>query len=128
MNLTTLERRIRTLESTSLRHRLDKPNSCPSVQEVNDGRTSASWVGDLDELAVEARLITKWANSAGDLRTALVSIRVRCSITELAARLRGDLDERSETNILNITLDPETARRIAETYLARHKPLEGEEK
>ena len=128
MNLVTLERRIRTLESTSLRHRLDKPNSCPSVQEVNDGRTSASWVGDLDELAVEARLITKRANSAGDLRTALVSIRVRCCITELAARLRGDLDERSETNILNITLDPETARRIAETYLARHKPLEGEEK
>jgi hypothetical protein len=81
---------------------------------------------ELEELKQEATLITEQAKTAGDLSTALASIRVRCSITELAARLRGDLDPRSPTNILNITLDPETARRIAETYLARHKPLEVE--
>jgi hypothetical protein len=53
---------------------------------------------------------------------------VCCYIIELAAKLRGDLDERSPTNILNVNLDSETARRIAETYLERHRPPKVESK
>ena len=68
-------------------------------------------------------MITEQAKTARDLRTALASIRVRCCIVELAAKLRGDLDERSPTNILNVNLDSETAKRIAETYLDRHRSL-----
>ena len=56
----------------------------------------------------------------------LASIRVQCGILELEAKLRGDLDERSPTNI-NVTLDPQTAKRIAETYLERRKQLAGAE-
>lgn len=128
MNLVTLERRITTLEITSTRLRLEKRSRCRSPQLIDD--RAGPWLvelKELKELKQEAALITEQAKTAGDMSTALASIRVRCSITELAARLRGDY-ERSPTNILNITLDPETARRIAETYLARHKPLEVESK
>jgi hypothetical protein len=126
MNLATLEKRVRTLETMSTRQRLDKRCSCRSAQQMNYG--TASWVGELEELTQEAKLITEQAKTAGDPRTALASIRVRCCIVELAAKLRGDLDERSPTNIVNVNLDSETAKRIAETYLERHKPLEAEPK
>jgi hypothetical protein len=42
-------------------------------------------------------------------------------ILELEARLTGELNEKPETKILNLNFDPDTARRIGETFLARHK-------
>ena len=45
----------------------------------------------------------------------------RIAIVELMAKLSGELDSHSETKILNVTLDAETARRISETFLARHQ-------
>jgi hypothetical protein len=126
MNLATLERRVRTLETISTRLRLDKQCSSRSGQQTNYG--TASWLGELEELTQEAKLITEEAKTAGDPRTALASIRVRCCIVELAAKLCGDLDERSQMNILNLNLDSDAARRIAVTYLERHRPLEVESK
>jgi len=126
MNLASLWKRVRILETTSTRLRLEKPSRCRSPQLIDGG--AGPWLGELEELKQEATLITEQAKIAGDLPAALASIRVRCCITELAARLSGNLDERSPTNILNVTLDPETARRIAETYLLRHKTLEMESK
>lgn len=123
MNLITLEKRVRTLETTLTRQRLDNWLGCRSVQPLNSG--AAPWVRELEELSQEARTMTDQAKNAGDLRTALASIRVRCFILELAAKLRGDLDERNPTNIVNVTLDSDAAQRIAETYLKRHKPPEG---
>jgi len=122
MKLSDLERRVSNIETLSTRVRPDTRCSCRSTQNSHP----VSWLGELDELSAEARLIMEHAKSAGDSRTALAAVRVRCCILELAAKLRGDLDERSPTNILNITLDPETAKRLAETYLARHKSGEVE--
>jgi len=124
MNLAALERRIGALE-ISLRQTLDS-RDCRSVQQLNGGRTQ--WLNKLQKLAMEASLIMEQAKTRGDSRTALASVRVQCGILELEAKLSGDLDERSPTNILNVTLDPQTAKRMAETYLARRKHLEGEVK
>jgi hypothetical protein len=126
MNLSTLEKRIRTLETMCPRQRLDKQSGGPAAPQLNDG--TGSWLEELEELTQQARLIMEQAKAAGDQRTALASIRVRCCIVELRAKLRGDLDESSTTNILNLNLNSETARRIAETYLERHKPLVVESK
>jgi hypothetical protein len=125
MNFTALEKRIRTLETVSIRQRLDKRSAC-RLAPLDSG--TASWVKELEELTQEARTMTDEARTAGDLRTALASIRVRCCIVELAATLTGDLEERGSTNIVNVNLDSETAQRIAEVYLARHKALKGESK
>ena len=40
---------------------------------------------------------------------------------ELEARLTGAAAERKTAKILNVTLDAETARRMTETFLARHR-------
>ena len=115
----TLEKRIGTLERLNLLKRQEK-QSPESVDRTNRG--TPSWVEELEKMKQETKRITEQAKTAGDLRTALACIRVCCYIIELAAKLRGDLDERSPTNILNVNLDSETARRIAETYLERHRP------
>ncbi len=76
-------------------------------------------VGQLKQLVDDARRVQKKAEAADDYRTALAGVRELTRLVELAARLSGELRE-SETKILNVTLDSETARRITETFLARH--------
>lgn len=124
MNFASLERRVRALEISfcqSLESR-----DCRSVQHLNGGR--AQWLKKLEELEMDAKLIMKQAKIRGELPTALASIRTLYCILELGAKLSGDLDERSQTNLVTVNLDPETATRMAETYLARRKHLEGEVK
>jgi len=75
---------------------------------------------ELRELTYEARRLKAKAEREGDLRTALAAVRELYRIVELMARLRGELREGVEARILNVHLDPETARRIADTFLARH--------
>jgi hypothetical protein len=126
MSLSAIAKRVLTLETMATQARRNQGSICRSGQPMNYG--TGAWVGELEGLTQEAKLITEQAKAAGDWRTALASIRVRCSIAELAAKICGDLDERSPTNIVNVNLDSETARRIAETYLERHKPPEVESK
>jgi hypothetical protein len=118
MSLAAIPKRVRTLEAMATQPRLNQGSIRPG-QQMNDG--PVSWVGQLEELMQEAKLITEQAKAAGDQRTALASIRMRRDIVELEAKLMGELDERSPTNILNVNLDPESLKRIAETYLARHR-------
>ena len=119
MNLSAITKRVPTLEAMATQPRPNQGSIRPSGQQMNDG--AVSWVGQLEELTQEAKRIKEQAEARGDHRTALASIRVRCCIVELAAKLRGGLDERSQTNVLNVHFDSETAIRIAETYLARHR-------
>src|SRR5262249_18794042 len=74
----------------------------------------------LEQFRDEAIRLKEKAKKKGDRRTALGAIRELCRIVELVAKLSGQLSERATTNVLNVTLDASTARRIAETYLLRH--------
>lgn len=123
MNLITLAKRITALETTVLRQRLERSSICPSGRPVNQGKSH--WVAKLEALAVDAQLIMERAKALGALHIALASIRTQCCILELEAKLSGDLDERHQTNLVNVNLDPETAKRMAETYLARRKYIDG---
>jgi len=75
----------------------------------------------LRELKLEAQQLRARADRTGDSRTALAALREEIRLVELEARLSGQLDEKPETNIVNVTLDAETARRMTETFLARHR-------
>jgi hypothetical protein len=59
------------------------------------------------------------AEQDGDRRTRLGAMREARSNLELIGRFLGEL-KGSETKILNVSLDPNIARRIAEVYLAHH--------
>jgi len=124
VDLFALERRIRALEALSTRLRLVKGASSQAGQPIN--YDSVSLLRDLEQIARELTLMREDAQASGDHRFALACIREFCRVGELVARLRGELDGKSPTNVLHVHLDADTAKKIAETYLARWKKLENE--
>ena len=82
----------------------------------------------LHDSAQDAFRILKRAMARGDYHTALAAIREICRTVELLAKLQGELDEKPTTNILNLNIDPDTAKRVVEIYAKRHKSLVEEAK
>ena len=93
------------------------PNSFRTEQIFESG----TLIEQLRRLTVEAQRLKEKAETAGDFRTALAAVRELCRIVELVAKLRGEIDGRAEINVMNLQIDSETARRISETFLARHQ-------
>ncbi|HXP68168.1 MAG TPA: hypothetical protein VOA88_02695 [Candidatus Dormibacteraeota bacterium] len=90
------------------------------AQELREVEGSRSILIQLRELRIQVEQIRARADRAGDYRTSLLAVREKTRLVELEARLTGELNERPQTKILNFTLDAETARRMTETFLARH--------
>jgi DNA-binding transcriptional ArsR family regulator len=88
------------------------------LKEIEVGK---SILTELRDLKIQAEQLKARADRAGDYRTALAALREKTRLVELEARLTGDLNERPETKIVNLNLDAETAKRLTETFLARHK-------
>ena len=118
MDQSALERRIRALEQKSTPF---KGASSRISQPITED--TSSLLGELEELAREIRLIGEGALVAGDHRLVLACAREFCRVAELSARLRGEIEEKTTTNVLHVHLDAETAERVAKTYLARRKKL-----
>lgn len=125
MDLSTLERRIRALELKSLPLRPIKGSTSAAGQPITDD--TVTLLGELEELVREIRLIKEEALVADDHRLALACVREFCRVAELRARLRGEIDEKTITNVLHVHFDADTAKRVAETYLARRRKLESHE-
>jgi hypothetical protein len=104
-----------------VRHRRHLPTALAHAHESKEAFHGHSLLAQLRELTSEAQRLKATAEKAGDYRAALAAVRELCRIVELMAKLSGELDSHSETKILNVTLDAETARRISETFLARHQ-------
>lgn len=117
MRLSTVSKRVTTLENNLTRLRLEQRSSCRSGEQMDD--STAPVLKQLQNLAQETKRIKEQTAASGDYRTALACIRELCRILELVAKLGGELDEKTQTNILNVNLDSETGKRIAEMYLAR---------
>ncbi len=101
MRLTTLDKRVTTLENIMAHGRPNNACSYRSGQQQN-----FSTAAFLEGLIGEAWGIKDRAESAGDQRTALACVRELCRLVELAAKLRGELDERPQANILNLAWIP----------------------
>jgi hypothetical protein len=101
-----------------LQHVADAVKRARELVEIDHGKTVLM---QLRELVSQAQYLGLRAERAGDNRTALAALRDVTRILELEARLTGELNEKPETKILNLNFDPDTARRISETFLARHK-------
>jgi hypothetical protein len=103
-----------------VRHRHHLPAVLARAQELKEIAHGDSLLAQLRDLLSEAQRLKAIAEEAGDYRAALAAVRELCRIVELMAKLSGELE--SETKILNVTLDAETAQRISKTFLARHIP------
>jgi hypothetical protein len=75
----------------------------------------------LRELNLQVEQLKARADRTGDYRGALAALREKTRLVELEARLTGELNEKPEVKIVSLNLDAETARRLTETFLARHK-------
>jgi hypothetical protein len=126
MRVSTVHKRLTALENTLIRLKLRKSWRCRSGAQIT--YSADTLPKQLQELAQEAARIQEHAEAAGDNRTALACIGELRRIVELGAKLRGELDDRNQTNIVSVQINSDTAKRIAETYLARHNALELESK
>jgi hypothetical protein len=116
----TIAQRFAVSRDAVGRHRRHLPAALAHAREAKEITRGDSLVGQLRDLTSEAERLKEKAEQAGDYRTALAAVRELCRIVELVAKMTGELDSHTETKILNVTLDAETARRISETFLARH--------
>jgi hypothetical protein len=122
MRLSTVSKRVTTLENNLTRLRLEQRSSRRSGEQMDD--STAPVLKQLQKLAQETKRIKEQTEASGNYRMALACIHELCRILELVAKLGGELDEKTQTNILNVNLDSETGKRIAEMYLARLRNLE----
>src|ERR1700682_1056662 len=116
----TIAQRFAISRDAVVRHRRHLPAALTHAHEAKEIIHGDRLVDQLRDLRSEASRLKERAEQAGDYRTALAAVRELCRIVELIAKMTGELDSRTETKILNVTLDADTARRISETFLARH--------
>ena len=118
-----LEKRVRALEIQSTAVTAKPQRSRRSGQAKNCSTSDL-----LEELRAEVWKIKQRAEAAGEERLALHCVRLLFESVEFEAKLRGELDDRPQTNVLNVNFDPAIAVRMAQTYLARHGAGEQEPK
>ena len=120
MQLRTIQKRVGQLEN-ALTHLGQRST------DGQDHHDLPALIRELSTLTQHATQIEQRAFARGDDGTALAAMREACRIVELIARLGGELDEKSITNIVNVNINPETAQRIAEIYAKRNKTIEQED-
>jgi len=123
MRHTALAKRVRALEIKSTGVGQGQQPSCRSGQ-----LTGYSTCDLIEELRNEAWRIKERAEAVGDERLALHCLRVVFDTVEFEAKWRGELDDRPQTNVVNVNFDPATAVRMAQIYLSRHGSGECEPK
>jgi hypothetical protein len=104
--------------ASHLKHLSTALTQARKLKEIEGGK---SILLQLRELNLQADQVKARADRTGDYRTALAALREKTRLVELEARLTGELNEKRDTKIVNLNLDAETARRLTETFLARHK-------
>jgi hypothetical protein len=117
--LRNIAKRVSLSVASLFRHKAHLSETLKKSREAAEVSRADSLIDQLERLKEDARRIQEKAEAAKDFRGALAGVRELTRLVELAARLSGELNERPETKILNVTFDPQTAKRIAETFLAR---------
>ena len=119
--LSALQKRVRTVEVQLSLSEPTKSDQSPSG--ILDS------LAELQQLKHEAEKIREYATADFNWSAALAAVGETRRILELAARLRGELTEVNQVNnVLQLQLDPKTAERITQRYLASTGSLNGEGK
>jgi Psq-like protein len=80
-------------------------------------------VGQISRLEEEATRLQAVAEQSGEVRAAIAALRERTRLTELRAKVAGELKP-PQVNILNLNVDEETAKRAMHAYLAKTQQRE----
>src|SRR5215471_17288056 len=113
--------RVPIRKSALHRHKQHLHTTLTRAKMADEALRGDSLLEDLRGLAAEASRLKQKAERSGDLRTAMAGLRELARLIEIRARVVGKLRDREiNFNVLSVSVDDSTARRIAETYLARH--------
>lgn len=103
-----------------------------SLKSTNSDQCSSGTLdslAELEQLKHEAERIREYAIADFNWSSAVAAVGETRRILELAARLRGELKEVNQVNnVLQLQLDPKTAERITQRYLALSESVNGEKK
>ena len=120
--LSALQKRIRVVEE--VQRNLPKPTCSdqypPGIVDP---------LAELQQLKHEAERIREYAIADSNWPSAVAAVSEARRILELVAKLRGELAEVNQVNnVVQLQLDPETAERITQRYLASSESRKGEDK
>jgi hypothetical protein len=101
-----------------LRHARHLPTIVAKSNEATVGAHACDLVGQITNLEEEAKGLQEQARVSGDFRAAIAALRERTRLTELRAKIGGELKP-PQVNILNLNVDEETAKRAMQAYLAK---------
>lgn len=116
--ITRLAKTYSIPESNLRRHR----THVASVLARSNQARSEDLMQYLLHLRSEAKRLQAAAEEKGDIRTALTAVREQTRLADLMAKIAGEIKP-STTQVLNMSVDQDTARRIATTFLARQKEI-----
>jgi hypothetical protein len=104
-------------ESALRRHREHIAKAVALVQQDHASNLKV----EIEELKAELTRIQAEGKADGDWKRELAAFDRRLRLLELQARTSGEMKDQSTgtTNVLNINLDERTARKMAETFIAR---------
>jgi hypothetical protein len=117
MRLVTVNRRVTNLENALDRLKAGQKTGCSPTNEKD--ASALPLLKQLQKLAQETERIKDETVASGDYRAALACVHELSRILELIAKMGGALDAKIQKNILDVNLDPQAGKRIAEMYLAR---------
>ena len=101
VSLRDIAGQYRVSKSSLERHKANHlPATLIQAQAAQEAANADDLLGQIEDLRRQAQAIKDQAMKTNDLRTALQGIRELVRIVELLAKLRGELDERAQINIL----------------------------
>ena len=125
--LRNIAKRVSISPAALLRHKGHVSASLAKAAEKQEETRGDRLLNQVLDLQTRTLALLAEAEQDGDRRTRLGAIREARSNLELIGRFLGEL-KGGETNInvVSVNIDEATGRRLAETYLTRHRadPLE----
>jgi transposase len=111
---TTIQKHVKLHVPAAAQKALDAAND----REIQAGDAI---LDEVNRLKDDAKRLQAKAEKDHDIRAALIAIDKLTRLAELQARLMGELRDR-EINFDFINIDPVTAERMAQMFLARRRP------
>ncbi len=100
-SLRNIAKQFRLTAAAVNRHKSEHlPETLVKANEASEVARADDLLTRLEKLTTEARTIKNKAEKTGDYRTALSGIRELVRIVELLAKLRGELNEAPQVNVL----------------------------
>lgn len=109
--------------SSVRRHRDQHLSKAIELARVGDKLDGLDLHTEIATLKSELMQLQEQGRESGDWKQELAIFDRRLRLLELQAKLSGETKPEHQTNVLNLNLDPKTAVRMAETFLARQKFL-----